>query len=258
MTPLEEYYNKFNEDKRLSSRHGRVEYTITMKYIHDYLKAGDRVADIGAGTGNYAIPLFNEGYDVTAVELVQHNLGRIHQKCPDITAFKGNALKLKKLQDDSFDVTLLLGPMYHLNDREDKLKALLEAKRITKPGGYIFAAYIMNEYALMTYGIKEGNFLSSIGSGAIDKNYHVVSTGDDLYSFVRLEDVKSLNEEAGLARVKILSPDGPANHMRQYINALSEEAFEAFMEYQLFVCERPDLLGAGGHIVDVLQKKLEI
>ncbi|MCR5785786.1 MAG: methyltransferase domain-containing protein, partial [Eubacterium sp.] len=114
MMKIEDYYNKFNEDKRLLSRHGQVEYRISMKYIHDCLKPGDKILDIGAATGGYSIPLYEEGYDVTAVELVQHNLGRLKAKCPGVKAFKGNAIKLKRFEDDTFDLTLLFGPLYHL------------------------------------------------------------------------------------------------------------------------------------------------
>lgn len=103
MTTLEEYYNKFNEDKRLDSRHGRVEFQTSMHYIHKYLdqiaeetgknRREIRILDIGAGTGRYSIALAEEGYDVTAVELVKHNLGRLKQKCSLVKAYQGNALK---------------------------------------------------------------------------------------------------------------------------------------------------------------------
>ena len=84
MTELEAYYNKFNEEKRLQSRHGQVEYHTTMHYIHKYLDqlgAGPlRIIDIGAGTGRYSVALAAEGHDVTAVELVKYNLGILKQK----------------------------------------------------------------------------------------------------------------------------------------------------------------------------------
>ena len=77
MTELEKYYNKFNEEKRLNSRHGKVEFITSMKYIHEYLEQMDspKVLDVGAGTGRYSVSLAEEGYDVTAVELVKYNLG---------------------------------------------------------------------------------------------------------------------------------------------------------------------------------------
>lgn len=266
MNQLEEYYNKFNEDKRLSSRHGIMEFTVTMKYVHKYLgklaeetgklKSEIQILDIGAATGGYSIPLWEEGYDVTAVELVKHNLGMLKAKGTGVKAFQGNALKLKRFEADSFDFTLLFGPMYHLKTREEQLQALNEAKRVTRLGGYILVAYVMNEYAFLTYGIKEGHVLENIADGKLDDSFHVRPGEDDLYMFMRTEDIESLNEEAGLERIQIISPDGPANHMRREVNALTEEQFKQFINYQMVVCERADLLGASAHTVDILKKEI--
>ena len=122
MTELEKYYNKFNEDKRLLSRHGQVEYITSMKYIHQCLGEMDspKILDIGAGTGRYSVALANEGYDVTAVELVKYNLGILKKKQSNVKAYQGNALNLKRFEDESFDLTLLFGPMYHLYTFEDR------------------------------------------------------------------------------------------------------------------------------------------
>ena len=113
------YYNKFNEDKRLNTKHAQVEFLTAMKYIKDYLKKGDKILDIGAGCGKYSITLSEMGYDVTAIELVKHNLRVIQKKSDKVKAFLGNALDLSRFDDDSFDVTLLFGPMYHLISKED-------------------------------------------------------------------------------------------------------------------------------------------
>lgn len=254
MTKLEEYYNKFNEDKRLLSRHGRVEYEISMKYLLDYIKPGDKIVDIGAGTGRYSIPLYEMGYDVTALEYVQHNLGRLKAKQPEIKAYKGDARKLKRFENDSFDITILFGPMYHLLTEEDRLKALAEAKRVTKSGGHIFVAYVMNEYAVITYAFKEKHILENLQKNTLSEDFHTIPGEEDLYAFMRLEDIDRLNELAGLQRERILSPDGAANYIRPFLNALSEEEFKEFIRYQLTVCERSELLGAGAHIVDILVK----
>ena len=106
MDDLVQYYNKFNEEKRLDSRHGQVEYRVSMKYIHEYipddkLKSEVKILDIGAGTGKYSVALANEGYDVTAVELVKYNLGILKSKGSNVKAMQGNALNLKKLKDVS-------------------------------------------------------------------------------------------------------------------------------------------------------------
>ena len=145
MSYLEDFYKVYDEESRLLSQSGQVEYLTTMKYIHQYL--GDRqqaeILEVGAGTGRYSVALAKEGHSVTAVELVAHNLEKLRAKLDrteKIKAIQGNALDLSGFADNSFDITLLLGPMYHLYTREDMLRALSEAVRVTKQGGYILAA----------------------------------------------------------------------------------------------------------------------
>ena len=138
---LEEYYSNYDEEGRLLSRHGQVEYLTTMKYIQECLAQlpEPTILEVGAGTGRYSVTLAKQGYRVTAVELISHNLELLKSKLDgseQITAIQSNALDLSVLQDASFSLTMLLGPMYHLYTREDKLKALFEAVRVTKPGGY--------------------------------------------------------------------------------------------------------------------------
>lgn len=259
MTELEEYYNKFNEEKRLNSRHGQVEFITSMKYIHKYIRPDIqpeqfKILDIGAGTGRYSVALAEEGFDVTAVELVKYNLGILKQKNSSVKAMQGNALNLKKLANDTYDLTLLFGPMYHLFGFDDKLKALNEAKRVTKPGGIILVAYCMNEYSVLTYAFKEKHILECVKQNRFTEDFHTLSTRENLYDYVRLEDINALNKESNLTRLQILSPDGPANYMRPFLNQLSEEEFDWFLKYHLSTCERQDLIGAGAHTLDILQK----
>ncbi len=257
MGKLDEYYNKFNEDKRLTRRHGIVEYQTSMKYIHDYIPEGSRlkIIDIGAGTGRYSIPLSKEGHEVTAVEPAAPNLGKLKAKKSDVRAFRGSAVDLKKFPDNTYDLTILFGPMYHLISHEDKLKALKEAGRVTKPDGVIFVAYCMNEYSVLTYGFKEHHLLECMDSGRISPNFLCTPEKDELYDYVRMEEIDRLNREAGLVRLKIISADGPANYMRTMLNHLSEEEFNLFLQYHLATCERPELVGAGAHTVDILRKE---
>ena len=255
MEILEKYYNKFNEDKRLLSRHGQVEFFVAMEYIKEVI--GDRknldIIDIGAGTGRYSVELEKLGHKLTAVELVNKNVSQIKLKSKTIVAKQGNALNLK-FKDDSFDIALLFGPTYHLFSHEDKLKAINEAKRVLRKGGIMLIMYLTNEYAVITYAIKEGNLQKVLRENKLDENFNCVTAPDDLYSYIRLEEINRLKDDSGLERIKIIGVDGATDYIRPYINKLSDEDFEIYKKYQLSICERPELLGASSHIMDILKK----
>ena len=238
---LIEYYNKFNEDKRLDRKHGKVEFLTTLKYIYDYLSTmkNPKIIDIGAGTGKYSIALSKDGYDVTAVELVKHNLSYI-KKYPNIKSYQGNAINLSRFQDETFDLTLLFGPMYHLLSLEEQILALKEAKRVTKKNGIIMVAYIMNDYCVLTHGFKDNQIKDCLKKNMIDENFKCIKWDHDLYQVYRIEEIDQLNKEVNLNRIKIITPDGPANYMRETLNKMDEETFEIFLNYHFKTCERMD------------------
>ena len=127
---LTDFYNQYDEDNRLAYRHGSVEFLTTMRYIEKYRKPGDRVLEIGAGTGRYSHALARQGYTVDAVELIGHNIDIFRkntQTGENITITQGNAMDLSAFPDNMYDITLLLGPLYHLYTKEDKQQALREA-----------------------------------------------------------------------------------------------------------------------------------
>ena len=71
---------------------------------------------------------------------------------------------------------------------------------------------------------------------------------------MRLEEIAELNDSLNLKREKMVTPDGPANYLRPFLNQLTDEEFEYFYQYHLSVCERPDLMGAAAHTLDILRK----
>lgn len=254
---LEDYYNHFDEDGRLDTRHGQVEFITAVKYIEEVLNddKNKKILDIGAGTGKYSCYFDQKGYKVTALELVPHNIEVFKSKNSNVEIHQGNALDLSIFDDESFDVTLLFGPMYHLLNNEDKVRALSEAKRVTKNNGTIFVSYYMNDFSIITYGFIKGNIREAISEGRVDDNFHVVSKKDDLYSMVRIEDIELFNDSLGLSREKIVAQDGASDYIRTAINKLSEEDFNIYVKYHLSICERKDLLGASSHLLDIVRKK---
>lgn len=253
LSNIEKHYNKHPEDLRLLRRHGQVEFATTMHHLHRFLRPGMQLLDIGAGTGRYTSALMAEGYRVKAVELVRRNIDVFLKREPTADVVQADARDLAFLPAGSADLTLLLGPLYHLIGDGEKVKALAEAKRVTKPGGLIFVAYLMNEYSILSYCFDEDRISDLMKRGVVDADYHIQASPEELYDYVRLSDIDRLNGLAGLERVTVFSPDGPSDYMRTRLNRMSDETFARFIDYQKRVSERPDLLGAGSHVVDVVR-----
>lgn len=256
---LEEHYSSYDEDGRLSSRRGSVEYLTTMKYIHAYVKPGAKVLEVGAGTGRYSLALSREGYDVTAIELLEHNIDIFRSKLQPgdkITVEQGNALDLGRFAPDSFDAVLLLGPLYHLYSDADKIQALTEARRVMKPDGVLFAAYCMNEAVVIQFAFKGdgSNMLRCLEKHMMTADYHCISKPEDLFEMVRPEEIERLNAASGLRREKIVAADLFTRYLDDRIDAWSEEVFGVYLDYHFAVCERPELLGVTDHALDILRR----
>lgn len=257
MDKIVEYYNKFNEDKRLKSPHGKVEYIVTMKYIKQYLDEigkGARILDVGAGTGAYSVPLALEGYEVHAIELVRHNVQRLRAKTDKVHALQGNALKLsKKFEREYFDLVLVFGPMYHLFSYEDKVQVLREAQKVTKPGGTIMVAYCMKDYAIVRHGFMEQSICRSVEQGKINSDFVLTPQEDDLYDYVDVGQIDRIREACGLERRVLFTPDGPANYIRPSLREMTDEEYDWFVKYVESISMRADMIGAAAHTVDVLK-----
>ena len=221
-----------------------------------YLKNMDnpKILDVGAGTGKYSLSLHDKGYDVTALELVKHNLRVIEAKNKAIKTILGNAIDLHYFDDNSFDMVLLFGPMYHLISKEEKNKALMEAKRVCKKNGIIMISYCMNDYAIIRHGFMDNTIMDAVKNKDVDNTYHINSKNTDLYSYVRLEDINDLIKLSDLKRINIISQDGPTDYIRPVINKMDEITFKEYIKYIESICERKELLGASSHVLDILQK----
>ena len=257
---LTAFYTAYDEDSRLVKRHGTVEFLTTMRYIEKYIAAGDRVLEIGAGTGRYSHALARKGYTVDAVELVPHNIEIFRKNTrPDekITIVQGNAMDLSAFPDNRYDITLLLGPLYHLYTAEDKRKALKEAIRTTKPGGLVFAAYVISDGCLIDEGFGRGGIdvAEYIKTGLLDpETFAAKSEPKDLFELVRKEDIDALMASLPAARLHYVASDGCSLLIREAIDQMEDETFRLYLKYHFSVCERPDLLGITSHALDIFRK----
>ena len=257
---LNEFYSHYDEDGRLSKKHGSVEFLTTMRYIGKYIKPGDRVLEVGAGTGRYSHALARQGYAVDAVELIGHNIDVFQnntQPGENISITQGNALDLSAFSDNTYDITLLLGPLYHLYTKEDKRQALREAIRVTRPGGVIFAAYVISDGCLLDEGFLRGNInvAEYVKTGLLDgETFAAKSEPKDLFELVRKEDVDELMRDFPTTRLHYVASDGCALLLREDIDAMDDETFRLYLDYHFATCERADLLGVTSHALDVFRK----
>lgn len=259
LDPIRNYYAQYDEDGRLISRHGQVEYLTTMRYIEKYLTPGARILEIGAGTGRYSHALARMGYPVDAVELVEHNIEIFKGKITPgerITIRQGDATDLAFLADNLYDITLLLGPLYHLFTEEAKLRALREALRVTKPGGVVFAAYCISDASILGYGFQEGHVFELIEKGMLETvGFKAFSKPEDLFELHRKEDIDALMARFAAKRLHYVATDLYTNHMRATVDAMDDRTFELYLKYHFTLCERPDMVGLTHHSLDIFQKE---
>lgn len=253
------HYEGYNEDSRFEERWCWIEYYTTLYYIRQYLRRGCRILDVGAGTGRYSIVLATEGYDVTAVELVAHNLGVLRSKItPDmqITALKGNALDLSQFADESFDLTLVFGPLYHLFTEADKKRAISEALRVTKTGGVVMAAYCITDGPMVNYVFRKLLFHEMLEREVLKGDgwkFHA-ENGGFLFEHVTKAEIEQLMEGFRVERLHYVATDGLLSFLMERLEDMDEEMFCAALRYHLSVCEREDLVGATAHSLDIFRK----
>lgn len=256
---LNAYYGTHNEDERFDKRHNSVEFLTTSEYIRRYLSPEDRILEVGAGSGRYSHTLARMGHRVDAVELIPRNIELFREKTEpgeDVSVRQGSATDLSFFGDGTFDVTLLLGPMYHLFTEEDQRAALSEAVRVTKPGGLVYAAYCMNEGTVISFGFGRHNILPYLERGKIDPvSFQCISEPEDLFVLWRRERIFSLTASLPVRRLHFVGTDMYTNYFRDMVDAMSEEEFGVWMAYHKSICEREDLVGLSFHTLDILKKE---
>ncbi len=261
LDPLAAYYNRYDEDGRLLPNHGKVEFLTTMRYISQFLQPGMKIIEIGAGTGRYSRAIADMGYSVEAVELNAHNIEIFKSSITpeqQINVTQGNALDLSVFNDNTFDITLVLGPLYHLYTESDKQQAIAEALRITKPDGVVFVAYCISDGSLIWSGFQRKVFdiADYIRRGKIDPvTFDTISVPEDIFELVRKDDIDRLMDVFAVERLHYVSTDLYTNYMRDAVNAMDEEGFALYMRYHFAICERQDMVGITHHSLDIFKKK---
>ncbi|HEX8345758.1 MAG TPA: class I SAM-dependent methyltransferase [Actinoplanes sp.] len=215
-----EYYRQGGERDRLSTGAGRLEFVRTWDVLSRSLPvAPARVLDVGGATGTYAGPLADAGYEVHVVDPVPEHVADAAAR-PGVTAEVGDARALSAA-DGSVDAVLLLGPLYHLPEADDRLTAWREAARVVRPGGVVVAASI-SRFASMLDGFVNGHFDDARFRPMVDR-----AMADGVHRNVTSE---------GPRLTEILASDELTGLLLEMMRRIEDE---------------PSMLGVGSHLLTV-------
>ena len=254
------YYVQGREQDRLGRPDGRVEFERTCEIIRRHLPPAPAViADVGGGPGRYALWLAGLGYQVHLRDVVPLHVEQARESAAaaglDIEARVGDARRLD-LPDASADALLLLGPLYHLTERDDRIASLREARRVLRPGGVAFIAGISRWGPRLGEGVV----------GALYRDYDTLldaltdleATGVMAPFFVgdfsgychRPDELRAEVEAAGLACIDLVSVEGIAFALPDLEARLADDMDRAALFEALRALERvPELLGLGPHLL---------
>lgn len=249
---IQKTYELFDENSRLNrSPAARVEFLTNTRYIERYLKPGDRILDVGAGAGEYSLYFARKGYEVCALELTDANIAAFRKKLlptDSIDLAQGNALDLRRYPDHSFDAVLLFGPLYHLHSRADRLQCIAEARRVCKPGGKLFFAFISNDFVILTEFSYRPDYFTA---GDYDKETFQLE--DFPFVFHTVDACRALLRDGGVRILHEVASDGVSELLEERINGLDAENYAQYLRYHFHICEKPELLGMTNHLLFVGQ-----
>jgi ubiquinone/menaquinone biosynthesis C-methylase UbiE len=265
---LSDFYEGVEEDGRLSEGYGRLEWARTLDILERYLPPAPSVIyDVGGGSGVYSLWLARKGYEVHLIDPVAKHIRQARQaslRQPDhplAGIFQGDARKLDRTEG-SVDAVLLMGPLYHLTDRKDRIAALTEASRVARKGGRIFAA-VISRFASLLDGIFQGYlndpaFASIVEQDLID-GQHRNPTGIPTYFtsafFHHPDDIKSEINESGLALEQLLPVEGVGGLISRFEEYWADQSRRTkLLKFLRFVETDPSLLGVSAHLLAVARK----
>ena len=249
------YTNHYIEDERFVTKGKRLEYITTMHYIKKFAKKGCKILELGAGTGAYSVELAKMGYNVTAVELVESNLNVMKKKAEgikNIVCLQGDALDLSRFEDNSFDIVLNLGPMYHLYNQKDQNRAIAETLRVCKQDGISIFAFIPHYSTIWYVGIKN-NGMDQI-KGYLTKNGDLKITPEHLFATYDIKELKNQFKNTNTTLLSMVSTDSIGPLLNDKFENVSDEDYEYFGKWHLKTCEKPEILGTACHILYICKK----
>jgi SAM-dependent methyltransferase len=255
------HYGSEREEQRLTAGLGQLELVRTREVLRRHLPPPPAlVLDVGGGTGVHASWLAADGYRVHVVDLTPRHVEKVRGDLSslDVTADVGDAWDLD-LEDSSVDAVLLLGPLYHLTDRLDRLRALRETVRVVAPGGLVAVAAI-NRFASLLDGLARGflfdpEFRRIVDQDVADGQHRNPDDRPHWFTTAYFHHPAELGEElveAGLSVVELVGIEGLAGWLPHLADAWeTDTGREVILQSARAVESEPTLLGLSAHLLAV-------
>ena len=262
MSRVERFYDEHVEHEWGRLERHRTEFAVTMCALEDYLPPPPAaILDVGGGPGRYSVALARRGYAVTLLDISGSVLAFAEQKAHELGVelgglVHGSATDLCPEQDESFDAVLLMGPLYHLIQPDDRERALREARRVLKPNGLVFASFITRYAPILEAARRQPEWILLHR----DRCEQLLATGvlterpgggfTDAY-FATPAEVCPLLEANGFETLDLLSAEGVTATVADEIEKLDGEAWEAWVRLNYRLGKDPSVLGAAFHLLYV-------
>lgn len=264
------FYSAFDEWGRLDRE--PVEFMINLHFIKEFLPQEGLILDNGAGPGKYSIQLAKSGYNVVLTDLTPKLVDLAQEKAKEQELedkFQGfhiaDARDLNMFEDEQFDGALMLGPLYHLQSEEDRIKAITELHRVTKKDGIVFVAFMSRIRHLTTSLMwpehwKPNHTLEGINNFTATGLFNHSDEGrfTGAYYF-DIEDINPFMNNHGFESLKLIASGSIAGGMKteqwDYWQSRGKEEYEGILQVVMKAAENPYILGASSHLLYIGRKK---
>ena len=241
-------YNAISEEDRSKKQSYFMEFYLTEKYLSKIIKKTSKVIELGCGTGYYAMKFHDKCKQYIGLDIVPNHINTLNKKIKkanikNVAGVVGDATKVA-FEENSFDVVLLLGPMYHL-DKKSREKALSEAKRICKPGGHIVWAYL-NKVAVFSGLVSTYEFREQISKEVLTQIIDKGQDSDGVFFYSTPEEQVTLARKFNLPVVKHIGLDGVGSHSK-VVKSMTARDFKLWAAFVENTCELQSSIGANDH-----------
>lgn len=261
---IADYYNRDPEREHRRLEENRLEFDLTWRYLENYLPSEGSILEIGAATGRYTLPLAQQGYGITAVDIspvqLQFSRGRIigGGLGQAVNFLVADARDLRAINKNDFDAVLLMGPLYHLVEEEDRKKALQEAHARLRKGGVIFSAFISR------YGIF-GDVLKNIPD-VIEQREEIRSVldlGRDTDDYpnegfraycAEVPEIAPLHHGIGFENLALVGVEPAISADDESYNRLDDHLRQLWLDLLFEISTKESLIGASRHLLYVGRK----